>query len=210
MTYTSVDTVPAKVFFKILKTGHVNLLTDKIVVETKQNEDDGVITIDELNNIWATIQAEDEALVNDTKSDKILNISKKIDAIVAQLGCIRTSVFYLKTFPDDEDLINQLKNYGYRFTENMTTDLERIERENEGLELKYKNYKRQLDKINPKTEDNKKPTPFDEVVLGYGVVTGLTYRTNEITQSEYRALINVGNQKMKSIENTIGNKNGKR
>ena len=80
----------------------------------------------------------------------------------------------------------------------------------EGLEIKLKNYQRQLEKLQPKTKDKTgKSVPFDEVVLGYGVVTGLMFKTNQITQSEYRALINVGNQKMEAIEKSIG-KNGKR
>ena len=209
MTYTSVDTIPAKLYLKILETGHVNLLSDKEVVEIIEEGAQNVITKKESENIWVNIQAEDAELIKDNKSDKTLNISKNIESLVAKLESINLSVFHLKMLKD-ADLISLLKKYGYTFTDDLESDLERIERETEGLEIKLKNYQRQLEKLQPKTKDKTgKSVPFDEVVLGYGVVTGLMFKTNQITQSEYRALINVGNQKMEAIEKSIG-KNGKR
>ena len=207
MTYTSVDTIPAKLYLKILATGHVNLLSDKEVVETIEEGAQNVITKKELNTIWISIQNEDSELIKDQKSDKVINISSKLESLIAKLESINLAVFHLKIL-EDADLINLLKKHGYSFTDDLKTDLETIERETEGILLKIKNQHRLLEKLKPKTK-NDKPVPFDETVLGYGVVTGLMFKTNDITQSEYRALINVGNQKMKAIENSIG-KNGKR
>ena len=207
MTYNTVDTIPAKLYFKILANGHVNLLTDLEVVETIDEGAENVITKKELDTIWINIQNEDAELQQDPKNDKVVSISTNIEKLLARLESIHLSVFYLKVMPDDEDILNHLKTYGYKFTDDIKADLERIERETEGILLKVKNYNRQLEKLKPK-KNNGKSVPFDETVLGYGVVTGLTYRTNQITLSEYRALINVGNQKMKAIEKSIGN--GKR
>ena len=103
MTYTSVDTIPAKLYLKILETGHVNLLSDKEVVEIIEEGAQNVITKKELENIWVNIQAEDAELIKDNKSDKTLNISKNIESLVAKLESINLSVFHLKMLKDARD-----------------------------------------------------------------------------------------------------------
>lgn len=184
MIYKSVDTIPSKVFFKILRTGDLGLLTDE------------TIPLSELEKIWINIEGEDSELTSNGKNDRFINISKQIEAILAKMESINLSVFHLKILRD-QDLIENLKKYNYKFTDDLKSDLIKIERETEALTLKLRNYQRQLDKILPK--NNKKHIPFDEVVMGYGVVSGWSVRPNEITQSEYRALIKIGNQKIKAL-----------
>lgn len=188
MIYTSVDTIPAKIFFKILETGDVTLLTDEKVEENK------------LIDIWNTIKNEDAELAKNPKDTKVINVSKQIEAILAKMEAVNLAVFHLKVVKDDE-LMQMLKDYGYRFTDNLEKDLETIERETEGLIIKLKSYQRQLQKLVPDTEETKENVPFDECVLGYSAISGLMFKPNTITQSEYRALIKIGNQKIKPLIN---------
>lgn len=191
MIYKSVDTIPSKIFFKILESNDVKLLTDQDLTED--------LTIEKLNEIWLKIQNEDAELTNSSKDEKVINISKKIEALLAKMECVNLCVFHLKILKD-QDLINQLKKYNYSFTDDLESDIKRVERESEALGLLLKNLKRQLDKVLPK-ENKKQEVPFDEVVLGYSVVTGLMFKPNAITQSEYRALIKIVNKKIKALDN---------
>ena len=188
MIYKSVDTIPSKIFFKILETGDVKLLTD---------ED---IPIKELEQIWSIIQNEDSELTGKESSDKVISVSKQIEALLARMESINLSVFHLKV-KEDKDLINLLKKYNYTFTGDLKYDLERVEVESEALTQKLKRYQRQLKALLPEDYEKKKQVPFDEVVMGYGVVSGWIVRPNKITQSEYRALIKIGNQKIKALSN---------
>lgn len=208
MIYDSVDTIPSKIFFKILSTGDVNLLTDELDHEY------------DLKEIWKNIEAQDSELHQNKESNKELNLDKQIESLLAKIQSVILSVFHLRIIKD-HDLIELLKKDGYKidWDESKISDekiadqifqsqLDTVERESEALNLKVSNLQRQLEKIRPSGEKGKH-TPFDEVVMGYGVVSGWMVRPNDITQSEYRALIKIGNQKMKSLENAV-KLNGKR
>lgn len=194
MTYDSVDIIPSKLFFKILETGDIKLLSDE-----EKNEET-------LNKIWIEIQSQDSDLIKDNKRDKVIDLSKRIESLLARIESIKLAVFHLKILPDD-DLLELLKNFGYKFSDNLDSDLERVERETEAILLKIKIDQRRLNNLKPKKDSDKK-VPFDETILSYSAFTHLNFRPNTITQSEYRALISVGNQKIEAIQKNMSN--GKR
>lgn len=209
MIHTSIDTIPSKLFFKILSSGDVSLLSD-----------DPEADIEELKAVWSIIESEDKALFNSKESTKELGLHKQIESLLAKLQYVILSVFHLRIIKD-QDLIKELQSDGYKIAwddskiqdENIADEiyhsqLDTIERESDALNMKLSSYQKQLEAIKPKIKDSE-DYPFDELVMSYGVVSGWMVRPNDITQSEFRALIKIGDKKMKSLENAVA-KNGKR
>lgn len=187
MTHDSIDTIPAKLFFRIMETGEVSLLSN----EDKSEE--------ELSDIWNKIQEEHEKISINDRQNKALNIYKKIEALSCRYYAVKLSVHCLK-YVRDKDLFVLLKNYGYKITwRDLREDLERIERESKAIETKILRAKQQLPK---QKKDKGASVSFDETVLGYAAFTGSGFvDTNKITVPQYYALINIGNQKIKALEN---------
>ena len=185
MTYSSFDTIPVKLFFEIEKTGNLQLLTDQEMSDA------------ELKTIWKKIEAEHEKINPNNKGErKEFHIFKQMEAVNAQYQSITNAVKYL-SYKDDEELTAILKNYGYQFTGDSQKDLEKIANHSESLLIKIKRLQDQL----PKPEE-KKEVSIDEVILGYSVIAGSGFLdTNKITGTQYYALISIGNQKMKALEN---------
>jgi len=183
--YNSVDTIPAKLYYKIVSSGDLTLLSSEKLEEK------------ELIEIWETIQNEDAELSPGGKADKIINVSRKIEAIAAKYDAVNLAVYYLER-NEDEELINQLKKYNYKFSGDLQEDLKTIARENKALILIIKRYQKQLPQ---QDEENTSKSTLDDNILQYAVITGLGFiDPNTIVLSTYRSLINVGNQKIKALE----------
>lgn len=170
-----------------METGEVSLLSN----EDKSEE--------ELSDIWNKIQEEHEKISINDRQNKALNIYKKIEALSCRYYAVKLSVHCLK-YVRDKDLFVLLKNYGYKITwRDLREDLERIERESKAIETKILRAKQQLPK---QKKDKGASVSFDETVLGYAAFTGSGFvDTNKITVPQYYALINIGNQKIKALEN---------
>ena len=190
--YNSADIIPAKLYYKIVASGDLTRLSSKELPEK------------ELAEIWETIQNEDAELSPGGKADKIINVSRKIEAIAAKYESVNLAVYYLDKCEEDEadeELINQLKEYHYKFSGDLHKDLETIARENKALILIIKRLQKQLPQ---QEEDNSSKTTLDENILSYGIITGLGFiDTNTITLSQYRALVSTGNQKIKALEDGV-------
>ena len=183
--YTSADIIPAKLYFKILSSGDLSLLSSEKLSEK------------ELLDIWTNIQQEDADNDPQSKSNKTAKIAAKIEALAAQQEFTEIAVFYLSK-THDEELIQQLKDYGFKFTGDLLQDLIVIVRENKALTTKIKRLQKRL----PTNETNSNKTTFDENVLSYATITKQGFiNTNEITLTQYRALIKIGNEKIKTLEN---------
>lgn len=185
MIYDSLDIIPAKLFFKIIQTGEIHLLSDEDLSE------------DKLIKIWEKLEDENELLNPNDEANKILEISRKIESLDATYNKILLSVHYLKEIKD-EDLINLIRESKFKLeTETFDSDLKTIEREAKNILVKIASFQKQL----PEPNEDEKPIKFDEVVLSYGVIVGSGFiDTNSITMSQYYALINVGNNKIKAME----------
>lgn len=190
MIYNSVDTIPAKIFFKIVKTGKLSLLS------TEKTPDE------QLQEVWLNIQEENDAITPNKGGKKVIDLYSKIETISAKQTAIGLAVRALKLNPDKE-LIQLLKAHGYKFKdidtkEQFINELERIERENETESIRIKTLQDQL----PKVDESKEESNFDDTVFSYGAFTGLGFiDTNKITLTQYYALIKNGNEKMKALNN---------
>lgn len=192
MTYDSPDIIPAKIYFKILETGEVELLSTEIK------------KFDKLIEIWEKINEEYVSENKKQKQDKSFDLYKRIESLSAKFEAIKLSVMVLK-YQDDQELKDLLLKYGYKFSDDEEKDLDRILRESESLQIKIENLRNQLPKV-----DNKKKLSFDETVMSYAAFTGSGFiDTNKITLTQYDALINIGNQKMKALESHGQGKNNK-
>lgn len=189
MIYDSLDVIPAKIFFRIVETGNLRLLTD-----------DESIPEDELMKIWQRLEEEDAEINPNKEVEKTIDIWKYIEFNLAKLKAIESALFCLRKKVDIE-LIEMLKDFGYKFTGNLQKDLDRVERESQAIMLKVEKLQGQL----PEPTKGKNP-PFDEVVLSYGAIAEMGFiDTNKITKNQYDALIAIGNKKIKSLE-----KNGRK
>lgn len=178
MIYKSLDTIPAKIFYKIMGNGDVSLLS---------NEE---IDIKELEVIWEEIQAEDEEL-NPNQAKAIKNYSK-IESLLAKLESIKHAVFYLK-IKEDQELKELLKSFGYTY-ENKA-DLDRILLQSDGINDTIDKLRLKL----PKVDTNKLKLPFDEMVLSAGVIAGVGYiDTNTITKTQLDGILKITESKIKA------------
>ena len=187
MIYKSIDTIPSKTYFKIIESGDLSLLCTENETPTEN----------ELAEIFAKIQAEDEKLTEGKGKSKELDIYSKIESLSAKYKKIKYTVYYLRHLKDD-DLIEILKKDGYTFTDDFEASLNEIERLSESLLVQIGAIKSRL----PKKQENEKETPFDEVVLSYCALLEMGFvDTNKVVQSQYRAIIKMGNNKIEKLNN---------
>src|SRR5690606_1341870 len=144
-------------------------------------------------------EEQDQKMSKNQESDKFLNLSKEIEVLKCRQKKIEIAVNHLKIL-DDTELRELIQNEGHKVETLSEKELSRIERINKDLNVNIEKLESQLPK--PKTEKGK--MSFDEIVVGYGIVVGQTYRPNEITQSEFRALENSVKSKIESINNHGG------
>lgn len=186
MTYDSLDTIPLKLFLKILHTKDFTLLT------TESNR------AFDVEAIWKQLESEFKALDPNNDVDKLLKTLIKVERYTAQYNAIKMAIPCLK-FERDLDLENRLREQGFKLSEtNFLNDLERIDLESESIMLLINEHSAKLPK---KDSSNKKATNIDEVILGYCYVTGLQYTdTNIITVTQFYGLKNIFNEKVKAVE----------
>ena len=197
MIYDSPEIIPAKLYFKILETGKISLLSNEL------------LSIEKVKKAWQKLEEEYSTKKDSKRQDKIINISKRIEGLKANIEFVSLAVYYLRNLKDNE-LIDKLKSKGYKFNwiekgeETEITeaifqdDLDRIERESQALELKIKILEKPIPK---QSGSNGEQVTFDETVLMYASFTGLGYvNPNEIPLTQYDAMIVNGNKKMKALE----------
>lgn len=189
MLYDSIDTIPAKTYFKIIESGDLKLLLS-----------DGKRTINNisaLEDAWEKLEAEHSAIEEGKRDNTVMDISKKIESMAAKYEAITYAISYLRKL-DDADLVRLLNNYGFQLDGDIEQCLNRIESESEAIQIKIE---RERNKLPKEDKDNSKKTTFDKVVLSYGAITGLGFvDTNKISLTQYYALIETGNEKIKALE----------
>lgn len=183
MTYTSLDTIPLKLFYQIMSSGDVSLLTDD------KNE------LKNVSKLWEQIKAEFEELDPTNQIQKTFRTLKEIEEYKTQYNGIQFAIEALK-FDRDLDLENQLREFGFKLTEdNFINDLETIKNESQALLM----FIEELEALLPK-HNGKKATSMDEVILGYASYTNLQYtNTNSITVTQFYALKKVFDEKLKAM-----------
>lgn len=197
MIYTSADIIPAKLFFRIEATGDISLLSTKKRPKVF------------LQQIWEDIQEENNRISSNKTIGKVLNLSRNIEKLSARLEKVTLACHVLKSVRDKE-LIEMLKDDGYKFTYEKAkterqsrrmylSDVARIEKQATSLVIKIDNLKTKLP--DQEKEKSTEEVTFDETVLGYSTLCGAGFiDTNAITLTQYYALINTGNKKMKALQ----------
>jgi hypothetical protein len=183
MTYTSLDTIPLKLFYQIMSSGDVSLLTDD------KND------LNKVSKLWEQIKAEFEELDPTNQIQKTFRTLKEIEEYKTQYNGIQFAIEALK-FDRDLDLENQLREFGFKLSEdNFINDLETIKNESQALLM----FIEELEALLPK-HNGKKATSMDEVILGYASYTNLQYtNTNSITVTQFYALKKVFDEKLKAM-----------
>lgn len=187
MTYTSLDTIPLKLFYQIMSSGDVSLLTDD------KND------LKNVSKLWEQIKAEFEELDPTNQIQKTFRTLKEIEEYKTQYNGIQFAIEALK-FDRDLDLENQLREFGFKLTEdNFINDLETIKNESQALLM----FIEELEALLPK-HNGKKATSMDEVILGYASYTNLQYtNTNSITVTQFYALKKVFDEKLKAMRQQV-------
>lgn len=198
----TIHEIPARLFFKILESGNFLLLDTKGELETLESDAKANKT-EELRLLWNELEMEDHKLSKNDKTEKILNTSKMIESLKCKQKKIEIAVIHLK-IKKDEELIDLLKSDGFEFKGDFNEDLARIERLCRDINVQIDKLEKQL----PKPTENKE-IPFDEIVIGYSMIVEQTFKPNEITQSEFRALEKHVKSRIESIEKQKA-KNGRK
>lgn len=182
MIYKSIDTIPAKLFFKIIETEDVSLLSDERT------------PIEYLKVIWEGIKMEDEKNNPNSQKNKVIQTHAQIESYLAKLEFIKHAVHYLK-IKEDEHLRELLKSEGYTY--NSEKDLDRILLQSDGINDRIERLKLKL----PKQDKIKKNVPFDELVLSMAAITDLGFiDTNKITKTQFDGLLKITDSKIKQAK----------
>jgi Zn-dependent M32 family carboxypeptidase len=188
MTYKTLETIPYKIFIKIVE----NLEKNLHLLSAE------VLTINELSEIWNSIYAEYSEINPQTTYDKTLYLVREICYLETKYQIIQFSIESL-LFAKSPELIELLDQYGYKVSfDNYIESLEKIKRESHGISNKIKNLKHQLPKIKPDSENKK--TNTDELLAFYSAVIGFDFDYNTISVTKFLGLQKQVESKIKNIE----------
>lgn len=172
MKYSSLDTIPYKLFVKISQTNDYSLLSDE---ETD---------ISVLKSIWEGMYNEHLSSNQTDDSKKVFRISKDVENLLSLNRIVLMACESLR-FEFNDDLIVFLKNIGYQFdnedTETYYDSLGRIEREANAYIIKAENFKDML----PKGVDSESKHNVDDVMASYCVILG--FNIGDFNTLTYRA-----------------------
>lgn len=170
--YDTLDILPLKLYYKICETSNLSLLSNQI--EGK-----------DLENLWKELDSSFKDLDKSEESRSAFRLNKTIAELENKLKLILMSVEALK-FDDDQRILDLLKSFNNNVrtdnTENYYSDLERIERETNGIVVNISRLKKQL----PKPSSDK--VNIDEVLASYSAILGIDFDYNSISCSKFFAL----------------------
>jgi hypothetical protein len=187
MIYDSLHILPKFIQIQIYESGDLSLLTDQ-----------KFFSIDRLSEVWENLELEFNDKYNKFESNKIFNLSREIVYLVGKYQEIKYSCEAL-LFNKNEDLIHLLLEYGYSVTqENYSSDIEKINRESEGIINKINQFKKLLPQ--PKSDIKPNDTSIIDVMAGYSSVVGYDFDYYKISVVKFHAIEKTVQQKIKSLE----------
>jgi len=185
MIYKTLRKLPMVTLIEIIDSGDVSLLSDE---ET---------SIEELVDVWNVVYKEYQEKYNKQNSNKVFNLSREIEYLDKKYFEIKLIVEALK-FDVYPELIEILSDYGYRFRdEYYNEDLERVERESEGIIQKINLLKQGLPKV--ETTSNEEFSIIN-IMASYASVLGYDFDFYTISVEKYHALEKQVKQKIAAIE----------
>lgn len=196
MIYNSIEIIPAKIYFKIEQTGSIELLTD-------EKKPDMAI----LSEVWKHLKKQNNALPESLEGKMVHSVNVRLGILNSRIEAVSMAVHVLKHMFNQQmmDILIEkeyfTKDYDHTDNEKFQMDLIKVNRETEALQMK-------VDLLNdklPKEDKNKKKVTFDQSVMGWAAFTGSGFiDPNLITLSQYYAIMNLGEDKIKSLERVSG------
>lgn len=185
MIYKSINDLPVVLYYEILKSGNVSLLSSE------------KINSDELLELWQKIKDDFNERDNSQLNNKILTLLKHYEFYILKYDVVNRICESLR-FSFNQELIDLLASIGYKVKlENYNEDIERIKKNAEGLLVKANHFKAQL----PKETDDVENFIIEDVLASFSNVLGFHIgRYNEITCTEYFALKKQVSNKIKQQE----------
>lgn len=186
MTYKTLRTLPMVLFHEIMQTNDYSLLSDDENAEG-------------LDILWNDLFEEYKNRYDNSNNKKIFNASREIAYLTNKYDEINLIVEALK-FDASQKLIDILKEYGYKFE--MPTyieDLQRVERESNGILQKINALKKLLPPEPKETDDSKKYLIVD-LMAGYTNVLGYDFDFYTISVEKFHALEKQVKNKISSVE----------
>ena len=195
--YTA-DTIPIKLYFQISESGKYELITDENHFDSET-----------LQKRFEDIEHEFEELTQNNQKKRVFELIRKIESTIRKKEAIDIvlDTLFMDLSRKDSELIEALEAEGYSFSSgNYNIDLKRILSNNESELVRLKKYQNELELLVSQEEpEGLEKGNIDEVILSYGIITGAGFiDTNTITMTQYCALLKLGNQKMKMLENGKG------
>lgn len=205
MIYNSLETIPYKLFMRIVDTSELYLLDTSNKSFEEFTEDELV----HLSEIWERMYDEHISKNQTSESKKIFKISKTIDELLVTNKVVIMACASLK-FEYDEELIEIIRSYNYKLstedTEKYYNDLELIEREANAYVIKAEYYKNMLPEEQDISNTTEKYT-IDDIMASYSAILGLSIGDfNSITYTTFKGYEKQVNAKINSLKN---NKDGK-
>lgn len=212
--YKYIDEIPAKLYFKVVEGANFDILK-KYIPDFKNLSDD------EKSSVWDDIQDEHDKINPSHRNMKILNIWNQMESLNAKYNSVILAIEVLRNVYDVE-MYTLLKEQKYplrmqigielqdevsMYDESLQDDLDRIEKNTSGILDKIEIISKRLPVKKSKTS---KRTEFDENVLGYAAINNSGFiNTNRISVTQYYALINLGNEKLKELKRNHNGNNKK-
>ncbi|CAM1370299.1 hypothetical protein TPENAI_60837 [Tenacibaculum litopenaei] len=197
MIYTA-DTIPIKLYFQISESGKYELITDENDLDSET-----------LQKRFEDIEHEFEELTQNNQKKRVFELIRKIESTIRKKEAIDLvlDTLFMDLSRKDSELIEALEAEGYCFSAgDYNIDLQRILSNNGSELVRLKKYQNELELLVSQEEpEGLEKGNIDEVILSYGIITGAGFiDTNTITMTQYCALLKLGNQKMKMLENGKG------
>ena len=189
MKYTSLDTIPYKLFLKIIGDP----------VNIKMLSDESCSTAD-LEAMWEAIYKEYLEMDPSGENMKVFHVEREIAALECKYDCIKTSVHALE-FAKNDDLIQLLKDMGYVIRQHAyNSDLAKIKRESAGIIVKIGMFRTKLPKVD-EVDAAKKPN-VDDLLASYSAILGIDFDYNTVSFTKVHSLERQVSAKVKALENT--------
>lgn len=191
MIFDELDILPIKLYYKICKTGNINLLS------TEPTEVD-------LLEIWQKMQDEFDELNDDDQDKRHKVIEKQINSHslaseICRLACVSLE------FEFNQDLIDMLR--GLKFNVDTTSNesyyesIKKCRRQIETNKIKISTLKNQLPKEN--SDGNK--VSLDNIMASYCAILNIDFDYNLCTVTKFFALKKQVDLKIKSYEKMTEN-----
>jgi hypothetical protein len=186
MIYKTLRKLPMVILIEIYETMDVSLLSDE---ETSED----------LVSIWNQLDKEYQQKYNKQNSNKVFNLSREIEYLDKKYLEIKLIIEALK-FDVYPELIAILRDYGYRFRDEFyNEDLERVERESNGIIQKINQLKQGLPKVEESGTESKNSSIID-LMASYSSVLGYDFDFYTISVEKFKSLEHQVKHKVAAIE----------